>query len=1399
MIKPLPGVRYCGSKSYWLKFPNINVHGLFFAAVVLLVIALSLPALAQPCTLPSQIFLPQPDQDRYEQFGSAIGVDGDHMVVGVPQNSFSQAIGGIAFVYKLDAANHWIKIAELTPSDLGKYTQFGRRVAISGNTIIVSGNDYTDQGGTRGKLYVFEKPPGGEWISGNENYFIAKPFVNETRAIDFDQFALRGDDLVTRTADVGFEEIEVYQKTAGIFELKQTIQTPGGSGFPDWNLAFGDGFFALGSDQYNHADGSSGAVFIYEKSGGIYEATPAVLRASEQSQSEWRAFGFNLAIQNTTLYVQGLKYDGVRYSQVFYIIERPQGGWADASYPQMLEESGFAYSSVQFAVNGDYLIAADENFRSIIGFKKPAEGWNSGATKFVINDPDNHGFTFGYQIQFTGTHLLIGCPNKLISDSREEEVILDMYLENGDWENANISEANKLTNSSINATDDFFGKHLSVHNGQLAITADGDDERGWSAGVVYIFDVEKQNAAPSQKIFPPEEEDGSGFGQRIAMGDSIMFICAPYKDSIASDGTVAIHSIGKVYVYRQNSSGLWTYSSQIVGPIIRQGMYFGRNVVSTPGYCAISEFNGGNSGNTGKVHIYKENEGSGKFEYLTTLGVWAYGLGQSMAMTDSVLVVGSTGSPSPTSSSAVFVFQRKGEWTATDYAWLSIDDPGWRDLFGASVSIFGNHIVVGAPQWPGFDTSPIPRDYLITGAAFVYKRPKSGWIGNLKPIAKLTSRDPTDLGAFGAKVAIDHNDIFIGSPNVYAQYNYSSNFTNNDGALIPGKVYHFTRPAGGWETTNQEMRQIQSFEPEVIDGYGSELYISDRYLFVGAMLDDTPAGIRTGSVQTMMQLPAIDELNTVCIDEDPIKLNGYPKGGQFSGPGVNAATSLFSPAAAGAGIHDVRYVRDGCEAMIQVVVLPAVMDVTHQSDPTQTKCIGKAIPIAFESNASPDDYMWYYRRSTDDRFVKFDSMKQIIHADAAGSYQVVVDRGACSPRRADFEIIDDEEVLINIEPEPAICAEDEVALSFTPQTGEWSGQGISPAGVFSPALVSDGVYKQIYTVTTPLGCVWKDSITLHVDLLKHPTLQYNGEPVCGEAAVSLQVDFVDDRSAVRWFKNGVQIMGMQSRTLDVFDAGRYFARVQKGICEHSTDEADVPKEVLEIEFDVPLLCDDRTVTLAASPPGGLWYGDVVTANGAFDASLVPDGVYPVEYDLHTQIGCHWRQSTEVVVDKLKEPILDYDTKTVCRDEPATLLLSNVDDRSTILWHSDNGTDVAANSVNSLSVDKPGTYAAAVTKGHCVLSTNEVVLIPTPDTLFVPNVFTPNGDNINDYFEVRSEGMNDFYLSVFNRYGQRMYETDKIDFHWSGGNTSPGVYFWKVTYSSCAETREELKGWVHLLR
>lgn len=65
---------------------------------------------------------------------------------------------------------------------------------------------------------------------------------------------------------------------------------------------------------------------------------------------------------------------------------------------------------------------------------------------------------------------------------------------------------------------------------------------------------------------------------------------------------------------------------------------------------------------------------------------------------------------------------------------------------------------------------------------------------------------------------------------------------------------------------------------------------------------------------------------------------------------------------------------------------------------------------------------------------------------------------------------------------------------------------------------------------------------------------------------------------------------------------------------------------------------------------------------------------------------------------------------------------------------------------------------------------------------IPNVFTPNGDGINDFIEVPGDGIRVFEFSVFTRTGTRVYLSNSPRIFWDGTNSSgmelkEGVYYY----------------------
>lgn len=91
---------------------------------------------------------------------------------------------------------------------------------------------------------------------------------------------------------------------------------------------------------------------------------------------------------------------------------------------------------------------------------------------------------------------------------------------------------------------------------------------------------------------------------------------------------------------------------------------------------------------------------------------------------------------------------------------------------------------------------------------------------------------------------------------------------------------------------------------------------------------------------------------------------------------------------------------------------------------------------------------------------------------------------------------------------------------------------------------------------------------------------------------------------------------------------------------------------------------------------------------------------------------------------------------------------------------------------------------------------------------IPNVFTPNGDGFNDFYKVDVSGMAEFNMSLYNRWGQKIYESEDqeevSETGWDGKNLigatiSPGVYYYIITGKGKDEKEYEEKGAFHVIR
>ena len=76
------------------------------------------------------------------------------------------------------------------------------------------------------------------------------------------------------------------------------------------------------------------------------------------------------------------------------------------------------------------------------------------------------------------------------------------------------------------------------------------------------------------------------------------------------------------------------------------------------------------------------------------------------------------------------------------------------------------------------------------------------------------------------------------------------------------------------------------------------------------------------------------------------------------------------------------------------------------------------------------------------------------------------------------------------------------------------------------------------------------------------------------------------------------------------------------------------------------------------------------------------------------------------------------------------------------------------------------------------------------SLYVPNIFTPDNDGLNDKFYVKYNYRPQFWqITIFNRNGNEVFSSSNPDFYWLGKDSAPGVYYYiiKYTYNNINET------------
>ena len=144
------------------------------------------------------------------------------------------------------------------------------------------------------------------------------------------------------------------------------------------------------------------------------------------------------------------------------------------------------------------------------------------------------------------------------------------------------------------------------------------------------------------------------------------------------------------------------------------------------------------------------------------------------------------------------------------------------------------------------------------------------------------------------------------------------------------------------------------------------------------------------------------------------------------------------------------------------------------------------------------------------------------------------------------------------------------------------------------------------------------------------------------------------------------------------------------------------------------------------------------------------------------------------------------------------------------WYFKNQANPHSNIQNPVyTYEDEGNYSIAlvVMSDYGCSDTIIKTIVVGPDFgIYVPNAFTPNGDGINDTFQPKGFGIVKYELAIFDRWGEKLFETNVFEQGWernylgrSDEFVKDGVYVWKINLTSVFGKSHELTGHVTMYK
>jgi gliding motility-associated-like protein len=399
---------------------------------------------------------------------------------------------------------------------------------------------------------------------------------------------------------------------------------------------------------------------------------------------------------------------------------------------------------------------------------------------------------------------------------------------------------------------------------------------------------------------------------------------------------------------------------------------------------------------------------------------------------------------------------------------------------------------------------------------------------------------------------------------------------------------------------------------------------------------------------------------------------------------------------------------------------------------------------------------------------------------ATTSYTVTGTLGTCTGSAVStVTVVSGLTIAVN---SPTICNGQTATLTATGGTTYTWTAGATPTG--TGTATATPITNSTYTVTGASGtCTGTVIATVTVNPL--PTVTVNSPSICPGTLATLTAT---GASSYTW-SAGATSTGVNTATASPTTTTTYTVTGTSLGCSSTAVSTVTMGASINITATGDTICSGSVANLTANGATTYTWSPGATSTGANTATASPSTTTTYTVTGSTA-GCSGTATAIVTVTPL--PIAGFTAPFTTPEINPTVPFTNTSiNAASYLWNFGdllspmNDTSSEQNPAHTYT--SPGTYCVHLTasNGSCVDSAMRCIEITAEFTFYIPNTFTPNHDGRNEEFYGMGTNIKTCETSIYNRWGELLFNTTDMNIHWNGKNASgeflqSDVYVYVIT-------------------